>query len=236
MKFKTIAFALAVALTRVACSKEQVDQNPIAEGRYVAASYFTQGGVNLYLYGDLLCLTAKEEGLEFAGVMKGPPSLFSNPSAVQIAPVNKTAFHSVDFDWNVGFRLGGGWHMRHDFWDLFIEWTHYNTEDHKSLHPDPDSKTLFIVNIDSRSGVSTPLSYMGLARSAEEKWKLDYDTLDLNMSKSFWVSDRLGLTPHVGLRLAWIDQRIRQIYKQVSNGINYVADYVENKNKQDFWG
>lgn len=77
---------------------------------------------------------------------------------------------------------------------------------------------------------------MPFAEKAKELWNLDYNTLDLALAKSFWLTDRLSLTPHIGFRSAWIDQTIDQIYENVSNPHSFVSAKVKNKNRQNFWG
>ena len=216
-------------------STDQAGAQKVAPTYYPSSSFLTNEGLNLFVYGDVLYLTAKEEGLEFAAVMDAPSTIFLGTNG-DISPVAKTSFRSVDFDWHVGFRLGAGWHMHHDFWDLSLEWMHYNHKDHKSLDPDPTTKTLFLTNILPDTTVTSPNQHFNFAETAKESWKLNFNTLDLNLSKSFWVSRRLGLTPHVGLRTAWIDQKINQRYTNISNNVNFVASGLQNKSKQDFWG
>lgn len=210
------------------------DYKKNAPCNYISSSYYTKGGVNLFIYGDLLYMTAREEGLEFAGIMDAPASIFVNNASV--SPIEKTSFHSVDFDWHLAFRLGAGWHMHHDFWDISLEWLHYDHRDHRSLHPNPATKTLLIANLNNQTGSGAPSTHMGIAESAKETWKLDFNTLDLTLAKSFWATHRLSLTPHAGIRSSWIDQHIKQTYVNVSNPTRFVGPLVENKNRQDFWG
>jgi hypothetical protein len=78
---------------------------------------------------------------------------------------------------------------------------------------------------------------MNIAQSAKETWNLHYNTLDLMLAKAFWATQRLSLSPHMGLRSAWIDQKLKQTYQTVSNpAAPLVATLVENRNTQNFWG
>lgn len=209
---------------------------------FPSSSYAAQSGNNVFVYGDLLYLIAQQEGLEFAAVMNAPVSFFNSKNLASISPIKPTKYYSVDFDWHTGLRLGAGWHMPHDRWDLSFEWLHFQQKDSRSLNPDPAKKTLFIVNTSPDNGRRGPNMRTSIAQNGKEKWHLDYDTLDLTLSKPFWSTSRLSLNLHVGLRTAWIDQHIKQSYHHITNPAiihtanAFVANELVNKNHQSFWG
>ena len=51
-------------------------------------------------------------------------------------------------------------------------------------------------------------------------WRLRFNTIDLTLSKTFFVSPKLLCTPTIGLKGAWIKQSWIQKYLNRGNGIN----------------
>src|SRR5579862_8772532 len=118
-----ILFASAMMINSRAFSSDDTDGKNPDPFSFQSSSYYTKGGLHFFMYGDVLYLKANEEGLEFAGIMDAPASFFTLNSSIE--PAANTSFRSVNFDWNLGFRVGTGWHIHHDCWDLFAEWMHY---------------------------------------------------------------------------------------------------------------
>jgi hypothetical protein len=48
--------------------------------------------------------------------------------------------------------------------------------------------------------------------TASAKWKLDYNTVDMEVGRNFFISKKITLRPHVGVRGAWIHQKYNTEY------------------------
>ncbi|MES2345809.1 MAG: Lpg1974 family pore-forming outer membrane protein [Chlamydiota bacterium] len=121
-----------------------------------------------------------------------------------------TSFNTKEMDfsaeWRPGFRLGFGWLFgEYDQWDLYTNWTFF----YDKAKIEKGTKNSFITNyIPSWSPILGPTS-----PRISGNWNLNYNTLDLEIGRNYFISSKIALRPHVGLRGVWID-------------IDYKAKYV----------
>jgi len=156
-----------------------------------SSRYQVENGWNLFLNTEFLWWVAKEDGLYYAqgGYMGAPPT-----------PGTKAFnghLHKVKPHFRPGFRIGFGGNMGYDEWDIFLNWTWFQS------HARDDTKGLLLTlwghpDLDGADGAS----------SAKAKWHLHYNVLDLEMGRSFWVGKHFSLRPFLGVRGAWIDQHL----------------------------
>lgn len=151
----------------------------------------------LIVVGDFLLWTAKTGGLYYA--QAGQHSGTDNFTFTDFNGI----FKKVKTEWDPGFRVGLGYPLSHDEWDTYAYWVHYGsdkTSQHTGLsttvwahtHPKPEHLTL---------------GYRRTTQAAA-KWSFDYDLLDWEIGRPFWVSTKLSFRPYVGVRGAWIDQKL----------------------------
>jgi hypothetical protein len=160
----------------------------------------------------ILFWRANEEGLSFA---------VESSSTNRLAP--DATVENPDFEWDVGFKVGLGFRVPHDRWDLLLEFTSFQT------HSDTDKK--------ARGGnVLFPLWQKSIAESpsfAEEAkvhWRLHLGIVDLMLSKFYWITKSFFLTPQIGLRAG----SIRQKYYLEYRGGSFLAaeeEIIHMKNK-----
>lgn len=160
------------------------------------------------VHADFLYWKANEDGLEYGTKVDATP----------IGPSSKikTKLFDLHFEWDPGFRIGAAYSFKKlDDWTLQLNWTHI----HNHAHGNSSTK-----GIESQVGrVDTIVSpWVNLlfelrlgASHASAHWKLDYNTLDLDFSKSLLLSKRFFFTPFFGLRGAWIDQNYRAKYETI---------------------
>lgn len=107
----------------------------------------------------------------------------------------KSQVSNLDFSLDWGVRIGLGYNTSYDGWETLLIWTHFQTEAKRSV------------------GVNYPIwgqpaqSTSFIALDGKGKWKLSYNTLDLENARSFYVGNCFILRPHGGLRSAWINQK-----------------------------
>lgn len=127
------------------------------------------------------------------------------------------------FKWDTGFRIGVGQHFA-ICWDATLYWTHFHTSAHgrqKGKQPCDCSCSDF-----------SSQAHRSL------QWKLEYNTVDLTVGHNFFfLCYRLNLKPCLGLRGAWINQKL---HAHEENGccISNENDSFRclEKNKQKFKG
>lgn len=177
-----------------------------------------KNGADLFVTADLLYWQAHEDGL---------------PLFVQNNNFNNNLNHAkakgLHWDWDFGCRVGLGYNMGHDGWDLSATWLHFNTDAnrHKKVHSGKvEWATL------SHSAESGPY------QKTRAHWAMNLNQIDLDMGREFYVSKWLTLRPHVGLRSAWVHQHLNVHYNRLSNGagsfISGIDDHI--KMETDFWG
>src|SRR3989304_3868290 len=114
----------------------------------------------------------------------------------------------TSYSCNGGMRLGLGYNIPYDQWDLNLTWTHFHNTTDSSLDAPPNGYLLGIYTSASVWPVDASLNY-------DAKWKLQYDTLDLELGRSFFTSKALSLRPFVSARGARIDQDMDLLYSGV---------------------
>jgi hypothetical protein len=135
-------------------------------------------------YGQLISL----EGLPFDPVS---PQLIANIKA------NNLPFKT----WDAGFQVGVGYVFRErEQWHTRLSWTRFRTGTSGSAKTDGYPNEYI-------APVWVPFLVSSMADKASCRWNLHYDTLDLDLSRSFYVGKWLSLNPKLGLRGAWIKQQ-----------------------------
>ncbi|MBS0619904.1 MAG: hypothetical protein JSS61_00385 [Verrucomicrobia bacterium] len=173
-------------------------------------------GAHLYLRGDLLYWTAREEGLDYAVISDQPVTDVVSISGLNTYPIgdcypqNGASVKTLAMDWQFGFRAGCGWNIPHGKWELSLLWTHFNHAKHASRHPDPLKKTLLVTQAD-------PRQLLNNAESVKASWDLHYNVLDLSLGRSIGVSRWIALTPYLGVRGAWISQDFDVTYTNANS-------------------
>jgi hypothetical protein len=175
-------------------------------------------GVDLFLYGDLLFWNAHENGLAVAVANKGSSANLSNSKTKTI--------HS---EWDFGFRIGLGYNLPHDGWDLSLSWLRLNTYGRKHIRAHGDT---FI--FPTRAHPADDLALFSGASKAHSHWKLRFNQLDLDVGREFFVSKWVTLRPHFGLRTDWVHQKLRSDFRNLN--IAPVPNKLDVNYKDKWWG
>ena len=177
-------------------------------------------GYDVFLYGDLLVWQAHENGLALGIVSHSN----STTNAIIDGKVK-----NLDFEWDVGFRLGVGYNLPHDGWDVNLTWLRFYTDGHKNTHAD-DDEVIY-------PKVSHPGDLIANNETCEKlhaHWDLHLNQLDLDLGREFFVSKWLTLRPHFGIRTDWIHQKFKVDYDDVAFSPHNESD-VETENKDHWW-
>lgn len=148
----------------------------------------------------------------------------------------------IDFDWDWGFKVGAGYNFQHDGWDLFAQYTRLESGDSSSSSPGRNS---VVVPLRATGGITNAAGQAGLsgsflfAQAAKSQFNVDYDRIDLEMGRHFFVSQKLSLRPFIGLAAAWLDlgQKTRYIGgTAVDQNLGLEENTVKVTDRSDFKG
>ncbi len=181
-----------------------------------------RNGSDLFVKADVLLWQAHEDGL---------PLFIRNEG--QDADLSDADVKGFDWDWDWGFRVGVGYNMMHDSWDLFLNWMRIYGNAEKHRHVDEDDDALWPCLTDPAATLGATNLGTGWYTKAKGHWKVQLDQVDLEMGREFYVSKWLTLRPHFGLRTDWIRQRTEMHYNRyhATSGKDYEI-HMHNK----FWG
>ncbi|MES2345596.1 MAG: Lpg1974 family pore-forming outer membrane protein [Chlamydiota bacterium] len=183
-------------------------------------------GADVFVTADFLYWIGNESGLGFV-VKNGTNAGF----------VDSGKLVSPHFKYEPGFRLGLGYNLPHDGWDVYADWTWLISRADRHVTPNSGGN-LFptIMNLQEIDSISTQIS------SANAHWKTHLNIIDLELGRQFFVSKWLTLRPHFGLRTAWVNQDYKQNYHGSFNVIRpspidlNVPGTLYSEEKCKFWG
>jgi hypothetical protein len=157
---------------------------------------------------------AEEGGLAYA-VKSGSSGQLSSHSSVE----------NPKFDWDFGFKVGIGYRVSHDEWNLGLQFTSFQT------HTDAEKKAqgeevFFPIWQTSAVGFDS-------ADVVKMHWRLHLGLIDAKLSKPFYATKSVVLIPELAVRTGWIRQKFNLEYLggDFPVGENEV---IHMKNK--FWG
>lgn len=134
-------------------------------------------------------------------------SLLANP-VTTTGPVGSYAQQS--FDYTPGFKVGLGWAFDyHDNWDMAAEytWLHSNTTN-SGAQTTGGTGYLRTWGIPQSTIDGGTQAY----NSFSSNWRVNFDIVDLNMGRWYYVGTDLTFRTFVGLRGAWIRQNHNVTY------------------------
>lgn len=147
-------------------------------------------GPAFFLTADFIYWKTVQEGSVYSINSKSAGSAtdrFANTPQKQV--------RSVGFDWSPGFKVGAGLAFSHGDWDLFAQYTW--------LRPDNTDRTTTEIWT-----FPTPNTSVLVPMQVEGKWKLDFNVIDLELGRHFYLNRFLTLRPFIGLKGTWQDYRL----------------------------
>lgn len=168
---------------------------------------------------DLLYWRAIEDGLDGCGLMDAEINAFNEEDESTVL-ISKRNIEDPHFNWNTGFRLGIGW-ISSSCWDVVGYWTCFNTDAHLNQKRRGENEG----SEDQRS-------------HERRKWNLNFNAADVVFSRNFHLNQYcLNLRPFLGLRGAWINQKLHSnAVSAIKTGEEVDDLKVHEKNKERFQG
>jgi hypothetical protein len=185
----------------------------------------TTNGCGVYFTGDFLYWHAEETGLGY--VVK------NNDSGDW---VSNGKLKTPNFGWDPGFRIGVGFDLAHDGWDIYTAWTWMQSSATDTISA-PAGGNLFPTFMNFQT-----INQSGTVSSAYEKWKTKLNVIDLELGRQFFVSKWLTLRPFFGLRTAWVYQSYHLSYNGEFDTLfpTLVSDRIGTlstpNNSNHYWG
>lgn len=188
-------------------------------------------GADAFVTGEFLYWTAREDHLSYAQTT-GTVTSGSAPTTTK-----GKAFHP-EWKFRPGFRVGVGMLFDHDGWDIYANYTWQRFNDIKS-HASPEGTTILVDDVwFINGGAGTSSNFFS---SASSKWHLEFNVVDLELGRNFFVSRHLQLRPHFGLKGTWQEQKMDVFFNGVSsttsNSVTTVFPFDSaSYNKNEYWG
>lgn len=137
----------------------------------------------------------------------------------------------LNYHWSWGFRVGLGYAMEHDKWDIYLDWTHFDSHAKKSNSAPAGGAIFPALMIEN---VNNPGSTPYIANSAKAHLDLGVNLVDLELGRAFYVSKWLSLRPSIGLRSAWLDMPLNIFY----SGGTIPSEFsgIKMRGYNSFWG
>lgn len=144
---------------------------------------------------DALFWTARQDDLSYAIKNKGSTTSF-----------NKATIEHLDFDWNVGFRLGLDYKLpQHDQWDLFTRYTYFHGTASDSVKA-PAGGAVFPI-------WSFPQATSVFAEEASSNWFCNLNMADFELGRNCFAGTWLSIRPFLSVRAVVLRQHFHVTYK-----------------------
>lgn len=185
------------------------------------AAYTYPGNITLTdgwdIYGDISYLYwyAKQEGLDIGAT--GYQYVSTTWALANTG--GKTIIQ--DADYTSGFRLGIGGELPGDEWSIDLTYTYLRQETETKKGNLPTSLSFSGSPAYYNASTWFQFVYYGgspMAQSFTSKWNMNLDWLDLQLSRPYYQSRRMIVTPSAGIRASWIRQKMHIATPYLFNG------------------
>lgn len=182
-------------------------------------------GTNFFGMVGVTYWHTKIGGTEFGITNNGLDSGVSVPTLISRHPGGD--LKENDFGWDLGLKAGIGYKTRHDKWDLFLRYTWLSAHNSKSMHKNPPG---VIIGIRSFLPI--------LAKRAKSHVDTDYNNLDLELARSYFICKHYSIRPHFDLKATWLDikQNIFYNFSEAFQNISLEDRDEKIYSSSKFWG
>jgi hypothetical protein len=175
-------------------SGEQINPQMDASLAHPSARPGAKDGWNIFITADWLIWQANESGLGYALNNTGATSV----NTPEEGTMGSGSVKNPHFDWEFGFRVGLGYNMPHDEWDMHLNWTWFHDKAHSSTTAGSGATDALFPTF-MHPNAFDPFPAVA-ANSAHAHLKLHLNVLDLELKTTFWFEDCLG-QPKIQCRL-----------------------------------
>ena len=222
---KITASAIAIALTAMPLFAQEVkkkDKNTFEKGQQLIQAQLTpayngpsriqvRGSWDIFSKASFIYWQLLEENIEVAFSNYTAPSVL--PSASTSTGTAKGNFVEFSSNYKPGFKIGLGLNTDLDHWDFYSEYTW--------LHTTNITRTAKVLNGTLLPTWGNPtITGQNVFDIAKEKWLCNFDFVDVELARSYYVGSSLTFRPFFGARAAWIRQQIDATYINLSTSLD----------------
>lgn len=167
-------------------------------GAHTANAKPSKEDCNWFLTFDVLYWKPFVGGTEFAYTDNNP----------QLEYPIKGRTKEMDFDFNWGARVGLGYDFNFDGWDLYANYTHFGSGDSNSTSSGGCNNSIVVPlrggicpDPDANAGVQSTF----IATKAKSQYQIEFDSVDVQLGRNYFLSKMLSMRPFWGAKIAWID-------------------------------
>lgn len=183
----------------ITCGAQTASARPNVQGDQCRCGY------GWFVSVDVIYWHPKVGGTEYA-YSDNSPQLALSPDLSEAHFPLKGRTKDIDFDWDWGFKVGLGYNFKHDGWDALIEFTRLDSDGSDSTNSGLNGTIVPLRGTSSiTNGTGAFTGVFLYCSHAKSEFDVDYDRLDLEMGRNFYVSPKLALRPYAGLTAAWIE-------------------------------
>lgn len=180
-------------------------------------------GQGFFLSFDILYWQSRIGGTEYA---------YTDDSPTGVKPVNGRV-KEMDFNWDWGLRAGIGYNFDHGDWDIYANFTYFTNNSSTMVTGGLNGSVIPLRGSLAVTESTANNFQFYYAQKATAQYKFQFDRVDLELGRNFFVARDLSFRPHIGLVTAWINQAETVRY---TGGALLGGNTVQVKDKCDFWG
>lgn len=109
------------------------------------------------------------------------------------------------FDFTSGVRVGLGYALPYENYDLGLSWTWLNPKTTTNLFTTPIAPSTIQIAVALELIDETGEDIEGTVGSLSSVWNMNFNMFDLKMGREFFVGRRFALHPTLGVKGGWID-------------------------------
>ena len=193
-------------------------------------------GYNVFVTADFIYWTGRTDNLDYAQTgtaLVSSRALFNGTTNANVTSEEGTQWHP-HHKMSPGFKLGIGCDLNHDGWDTYFHYTWL-----RNSASSTESFTTAAVSLWDYAPIAVYSRSTTTINAAAAAWKLHFNTLDWELGREFYISPRLLLRPHFGLKGSWQSQHNNVDFSSLTD-INLTGDSATGSynmtQKQTFWG
>ncbi len=165
---------------------------------FTGAPYPHNGPTHLDLFGEFLYWTS---GYDLSYAIVGQ----------DLSYIQRTLL-TFDANYQPGLRIGIGYQLPKQRWDLMADWVYFHNTQNSTLHAGTD--TIFLTWI-SKDNDSNPAQSPGGVQTSS--WKLFYNEIGVEIGNPLYFSRFYGLRPNAALRYLKIQDGFEIAYTNTGN-------------------
>ncbi|MCB1074672.1 MAG: hypothetical protein KDK59_03980 [Simkania sp.] len=186
----------------------------------------TEGANGWYIWIDPLYWHAKAGATEYAYSDK-TVSVLANQNDYFLRPPIEGRVKDDAFGWDWGLRVGLGSYFFHDNWDVNINYTWFESNDSSGT-----------TKIEPSAVISLKLPDSVPWRHARSHHDLNYNNVNLEIGREYFLSRTISARPEIGLKSSWLYDRQNVRYSEIffPNLPQFSNINGKMKDKSVMWG